>query len=284
MTKMSAEAVTLYTDAIRLARMGSQTVGEKSDYYVTIAQLEMLLKRLDLGGTPGEPSAAPVAPAPQTGTTVHTGWLESKAAAPVAPAPALLAKCPNCSAPLTTRDATNFAGVCSRCGHDFNKIGEAAAPVAADAPKEKKCSYGEPHPAHTFGNNPTQLCKGIPRTDCDNSLQHPSGQCALCLAYHPERTTKTSMAAYGAELRQIAQEADLTISTGEPSKRAMRALQQAYAIGKRAAETTQPAEGRYAIDRPCSACSDGDIEMKYHQHSAPFRQPLEGPDAEEPSK
>jgi hypothetical protein len=41
-----------------------------------------------------------------------------------------------------------------------------------------------------------------------------------------------------------------------------------------------PTEGRYAIDRPCSACSAGDTNMEHHTHSAPFRMPLEGPDAE----
>lgn len=29
--------------------------------------------------------------------------------------------------------------------------------------------------------------------------------------------------------------------------------------------------GKYPIDRPCSACSDGDYEMKYHDHRPPFR-------------
>ena len=28
------------------------------------------------------------------------------------------------------------------------------------------------------------------------------------------------------------------------------------------------------IDRPCSACSDGDTEMKYHDHQPPFRDPV----------
>lgn len=28
---------------------------------------------------------------------------------------------------------------------------------------------------------------------------------------------------------------------------------------------------RLPIDRPCSACGDGDTEMKYHLHSPPFR-------------
>ncbi len=27
------------------------------------------------------------------------------------------------------------------------------------------------------------------------------------------------------------------------------------------------------IDRPCSACGDGDTEMKYHDHEPPFRSP-----------
>jgi hypothetical protein len=30
-------------------------------------------------------------------------------------------------------------------------------------------------------------------------------------------------------------------------------------------------DGKYPIDRPCSACSAGDREMKYHDHSPPFR-------------
>ena len=30
--------------------------------------------------------------------------------------------------------------------------------------------------------------------------------------------------------------------------------------------------GKYPIDRPCSACSGGDAEMKYHDHTPPFRQ------------
>lgn len=30
--------------------------------------------------------------------------------------------------------------------------------------------------------------------------------------------------------------------------------------------------GKYPIDRPCSVCSDGDTEMEYHDHHAPFRQ------------
>lgn len=30
--------------------------------------------------------------------------------------------------------------------------------------------------------------------------------------------------------------------------------------------------GKYPIDRPCSACSDGDTEMKYHNHQPPFRE------------
>jgi hypothetical protein len=35
--------------------------------------------------------------------------------------------------------------------------------------------------------------------------------------------------------------------------------------------------GRYPIDRPCSACSAGDYEMKYHLHYPPFRKGY-GPD------
>ncbi len=33
----------LYSNAIRLSRENNQTVGEKNDYYITIAQLEALL-------------------------------------------------------------------------------------------------------------------------------------------------------------------------------------------------------------------------------------------------
>lgn len=40
----------------------------------------------------------------------------------------------------------------------------------------------------------------------------------------------------------------------------------------------QELRGRYAIDRPCSACSAGDAGMDHHKHVAPFRQPLQGPD------
>lgn len=32
-----------------------------------------------------------------------------------------------------------------------------------------------------------------------------------------------------------------------------------------------PVDGKYSIDRPCSACSAGDSEMEYHDHSPPFR-------------
>ena len=31
-------------------------------------------------------------------------------------------------------------------------------------------------------------------------------------------------------------------------------------------------KGKFPIDRPCSACSAGDLEMKYHDHTAPFRE------------
>lgn len=36
--------VSLYTDAIRLARNEGQTLGTKSDYYITLEQLERLIK------------------------------------------------------------------------------------------------------------------------------------------------------------------------------------------------------------------------------------------------
>jgi len=29
--------------------------------------------------------------------------------------------------------------------------------------------------------------------------------------------------------------------------------------------------GKYPIDRPCSACGDGDTKMEYHDHEPPFR-------------
>ena len=32
-----------------------------------------------------------------------------------------------------------------------------------------------------------------------------------------------------------------------------------------------PEHAKLPIDRPCSACSDGDTEMKYHDHAPPFR-------------
>lgn len=38
--------IELYTKAIQLARQLKQTVGEKNDYYITIAQLEALLQNL----------------------------------------------------------------------------------------------------------------------------------------------------------------------------------------------------------------------------------------------
>lgn len=34
---------------------------------------------------------------------------------------------------------------------------------------------------------------------------------------------------------------------------------------------TDQSTGKFPIDRPCSACSAGDSEMKYHDHSPPFR-------------
>ncbi len=51
-----------------------------------------------------------------------------------------------------------------------------------------------------------------------------------------------------------------------------------------AAYAHPPAErpGKYPIDRPCSACSAGDDEMKYHDHHPPFRKGY-GPPAERPA-
>jgi hypothetical protein len=34
---------------------------------------------------------------------------------------------------------------------------------------------------------------------------------------------------------------------------------------------------KLAIDRPCSACSDGDSEMEYHDHCPPFREGVAAP-------
>jgi len=39
--------VKLYTKVILFAREAKQTVGEKSDYYITVEQLEALIKTLD---------------------------------------------------------------------------------------------------------------------------------------------------------------------------------------------------------------------------------------------
>lgn len=40
------EFVELYTEATILAQQANQTVGEKNDYYVTLAQLEALIMKL----------------------------------------------------------------------------------------------------------------------------------------------------------------------------------------------------------------------------------------------
>ena len=56
-----------------------------------------------------------------------------------------------------------------------------------------------------------------------------------------------------------------------------------YVAGYELAKTESPLPAQPAapttgqklpIDRPCSACSDGDTEMKYHDHQPPFRDPV----------
>jgi hypothetical protein len=44
---------------------------------------------------------------------------------------------------------------------------------------------------------------------------------------------------------------------------------------------TEAPRGKFPIDRPCSACSAGDSEMKYHEHEAPFRPATAAPVAKE---
>jgi hypothetical protein len=50
----------------------------------------------------------------------------------------------------------------------------------------------------------------------------------------------------------------------EPACKDWRAAQ----LGEKAAPSA-----KLPIDRPCSACGDGDTEMKYHDHEPPFRSP-----------
>ena len=40
--------IDVYTNAINIARENNQTVGEKNDYYITIAQLEFLIKEFEI--------------------------------------------------------------------------------------------------------------------------------------------------------------------------------------------------------------------------------------------
>ena len=49
----------------------------------------------------------------------------------------------------------------------------------------------------------------------------------------------------------------------EPACKDWRAAQ----LGEKAAPSA-----KLPIDRPCSACGDGDTEMKYHDHEPPFRE------------
>jgi DUF971 family protein len=39
-------ALDVYTEALRIASRSAQTIGEKHDYYITVAQLEAILKSL----------------------------------------------------------------------------------------------------------------------------------------------------------------------------------------------------------------------------------------------
>lgn len=44
-----------------------------------------------------------------------------------------------------------------------------------------------------------------------------------------------------------------------------------------------PQRGKFPIDRPCSACGDGDTAMEHHDHDAPFRAGY-GPRAEKETR
>ncbi len=41
----ASENIDIYIEAVKLAQRNNQVVGEKSDYYVTLEQLERLLSR-----------------------------------------------------------------------------------------------------------------------------------------------------------------------------------------------------------------------------------------------
>ena len=60
----------------------------------------------------------------------------------------------------------------------------------------------------------------------------------------------------------------------EQSPEEVSASLQAYrenVLADRSGPQPIPEHAKLPIDRPCSACSDGDTEMKYHDHTPPFR-------------